>query len=450
MTTRLRVAARAAVAAACLAASAPGHALDLMDAWRSAQGTDPAWGAAQEALAAGREKALQGRALLRPQVGLSASATQMRERSSLNLPPQLAGLVPAESSGATHQVAIQLVQPIYAPQARAEQAQLEQQAARAEVQHRQAGQELAQRVAEAYLAVLLAGEQLDVVRAERAAVTQQRDRAQARYDVGRGKITELQETQARLDHVAAREVSAASTLSLRQAQFTALTGAAAQGLSPLADGGAPELPQPADLASWQAQADGANLQVMGREIEQAIAQAEVEKQRRSARPTLDLVASVAHRGLPGGSAYGLESQRSASVGIQFSMPLYAGGALDSREREAQARARQSTLDLATARRDARLRVQDSYLAATTGVARVAAQRQSLASTRTALEATTLGRDLGTRTELDVLDAQQRVYGAQLDLLQARHEQLLARVRLAAAAGSLGEAELQALNRALAR
>ncbi len=448
--TNFRRAARAALAAACLAACGASHAIDLMDAWRHAQGSDPAFLAAQDALAAGREKALQGRALLLPQVGLSASATQMRERSQLNLPPQLAGLVPAESSGRAHQVAIQLVQPLYDPKARAEKAQLEQHTGRAEVQWRHAGQQLAQRVAETYLAVLLAEQQLAVVRAERAAMAQQRDRAQARYDVGRGKITELQETQARLDHVAAREVSAASTLSLRQAQFSALTGVAAQGLAALDEGHAARPPAPADLASWQAQADAANPQVLTRQIDLAIAQAEAEKNRRPARPTLDLVASVGHRGLPGGSAYGLESQRSASVGVQFSVPLYAGGALDSRERESLARARQSEQELAAAKRDARLQVQDGYLAATTGVARIAAQRQSLLSARTALEATTLGRDLGTRTELDVIDAQQRVYGAQLDLLQARHEQLLAGVRLAAAAGSLGEPELRALNAALVR
>jgi outer membrane protein len=79
------------------------------------------------------------------------------------------------------------------------------------------------------------------------------------------------------------------------------------------------------------------------------------------------------------------------------------------------------------------------------VARITAIEQSLISTRTALEATTLGRDLGTRTELDVLDAQQRVYAVELDLARSRYDYLLGRIRLAAAAGELRESDLGALN-----
>jgi outer membrane protein len=95
-------------------------------------------------------------------------------------------------------------------------------------------------------------------------------------------------------------------------------------------------------------------------------------------------------------------------------------------------------------------VQDAFLAVKTGVAKIAALEQSLTSARTALEATTLGRDVGTRTELDVLDAQQRVYTAQLDLAQARNDYLLGRLKLAAAAGELQEADLRALDAYLQR
>jgi outer membrane protein len=90
-------------------------------------------------------------------------------------------------------------------------------------------------------------------------------------------------------------------------------------------------------------------------------------------------------------------------------------------------------------------VQDGYLSVKNGVARIAALEQSLKSNQTALEATLLGRDLGTRTEVDVLDAQQRVYSSQLELAQARNDYLLGRVRLAMAAGELNEADLRALN-----
>lgn len=96
------------------------------------------------------------------------------------------------------------------------------------------------------------------------------------------------------------------------------------------------------------------------------------------------------------------------------------------------------------------RVLDAYLAVNTGVARTGALEQSVLSAQTALEATTLGRDVGARTELDVLDAQQRLFAAQLDLAQARNDYLLGRIRLASAAGELNESDLQALNAYLAR
>ena len=93
----------------------------------------------------------------------------------------------------------------------------------------------------------------------------------------------------------------------------------------------------------------------------------------------------------------------------------------------------------------RLKVQEGYLSVTTGVARIASQEQALVSARSALEATTRGRDVGTRTALDVLDAQQRLYSAELDLVQGRADYLLGRLRLAAAAGELDEDSLRGLN-----
>ena len=134
--------------------------------------------------------------------------------------------------------------------------------------------------------------------------------------------------------------------------------------------------------------------------------------------------------------------------MQFTVPLYTGGALDSRQRESVARKGQAEQDLGAAHRDMRLQVQDAFLAVKTGVLRVGALEQSMASARTALEATTLGRDVGSRTELDVLDAQQRLFSAQLDLAQSRNDYLLGRIRLASAAGELQESDLRALERHL--
>lgn len=310
---------RSALAALLAGLSGAGFALDLVASYEHALRADPTMRAADQAVLAGREKAVQGDALLKPQVSLSASLTRVSEKSTVST---ATGSSQTDASGNVRQLAVQLVQPLYDAKASADKKQLYQQTALAEVGWRDAQQDLVRRVAEAYFNVLLARETLRVAQAEKTAVAMQRDRAQARFDVGRGRITDLQEAQARYDTVLAREVSAQSTLAEQE--------------------------------------------------------------------------------------------------------------------------------LGAAQRDARLQVQDAFLAVKTGVARIGALEQSVLSARTALEATTLGRDLGTRTELDVLDAQQRLYTAELDLAQAKNDYLLGRVRLASAAGELREDDLRALNGYLVR
>lgn len=439
-------------AVACLLFSPNGHAVDLSESYRRALQADPSLRAAQSALAAGREKAVQGDALLKPQVALSASLTHLNDHSSAELPPPLSELVKSSSSGTVQQAALQLKQPIWDQKSAAEKQQAHQQTALAEVQFRHAQQELMQKVGEAYFGVLLAQEALEVTRAEKAAVQRQRDRAQARFDVGRGKVTDLQEAQARLDTVAAKEVSAQSQLALAQAQYLELTGSEAAGLAPLQPQLTPTPPMPDSLATWQLKSRDANTRVQFRQHELSIAGFEIRKTALQARPTLDLVASYTAKNASGSLSpvAAPDGARSTAIGLQFNVPLYAGGAIDSRQRESIAKKNQAEEELGAARRDARLQVQDAFLAVKTGVARIAALDQSLASARTALEATTLGRDVGTRTELDVLDAQQRVYGAQLDVAQARHDYLLGRLRLAAAAGELQESDLRALDAFLVR
>jgi outer membrane protein len=444
---------RSALVLALALASGSSFALDLVESYQRARKVDPTILAADEARVAGREKAVQGDALLKPRLNLSAGYTYRSDRSSTGeLPPQLQGLVQSESSGGVRQLGLHATQPIYDAKAKADRLQLHEQTALSEISFRNSGQQLVQRVAEAYFGVLEADESLRVTRAEKAAVGMQRDRAQARFDVGRGKITDLHEAQARYDSVLTREVSAEATLTQRQAEYAELTGAPADALTPLAGGFVPVPPQPDSLLAWQHKGADTSTRVQSKQRQLAIAQAEIAKHKLSGRPTVDLVASYTdrHQGGSLGSSLAGDATRSTQLGLQLSVPLYAGGSLDSRARESLAKLRQAEQELGEAQRDMRLQVQDAYVSVKTGVARIGSREASLKSARSALESTTLGRDVGTRTELDVLDAQQRLHDAQLDLARARYDYLVGRVRLASAAGELEEGELRALNAYLAR
>lgn len=427
------------------------HAMDVAQAYRQALANDPASLAADQAFAAGREKAVQGEALLRPRVNLQASVTRLHHNSGEMAPP--ASLLMAESSsGTASQATVQMVQPLYDRGALAGRRQLREQSALAHTQFTAARQELALHVAEAYFGVLVAEETVRVLQAELAAVGNQRERAQARFAIGQDRITDVQEAQARLDAVVTREVSARSLLALRRAQFLETTGSAPEGLAPLATSFVPRPPAPATLADWQARGESGSTLVLARQSERASASAELSRHRLTARPTLDLVASYGAKQQNGGLSplVAPDGERTGAIGLLLNVPLYAGGALDSRQREAVARLGQADMQIAAARRDVRLKVQEGYLAVTTGVSRIAAQEQALSSARSALDATTHGRDVGTRTALDVLDAQQRLFAAELELVQGRTDYLLGRLRLALAAGELDEECLRGLAPWLAR
>ncbi|WP_229496178.1 TolC family outer membrane protein [Massilia polaris] len=420
----------------------PAWAMDVSDAYRQALAYDPSSLAADQALEAGREKAVQGDALLRPRVNLQASVTRLRHHSG----ETASQLLSESSSGTAREATVQMVQPLYDRGATAGRRQLREQTTLAQTEFAAARQQLALRVAEAYFGVLVAEETLRVVQAELAAVGSQHERAKARFSVGQDRITDVQEAQARLDGVRTREVSAQSMLELRRAQFRETTGAAPDGLAPLSPSFAPQLPQPAALADWQARGESRSTLVLTRQSERAIANAELSKNRLASRPTIDVVASYGAKQQSGGLSplVAPDGERTGAIGLVLNVPLYAGGALDSRQREAVARLGQADNQLAAARRDVRLKVQEGYLAVTTGVSRIAAQQQALTSASSALDATTRGRDVGSRTALDVLDAQQRLYGAELELVQGRADYLLGRLRLALAAGELDEDSLRSL------
>ena len=429
--------------AGALLAPLSASALGLVESYEAALRIDPDLAAAQEALAAGREKSVQGRALLLPKVNLSASVSQVDNESSTGLPAAFSDLIKSDSNGVVHETELQLKQPLYDAEAFAERRQLRDQTTLAAIRFSGAEQDLVERVGETYLAVLLAQDSLRVVQAEKAAMQMQRDRAQARFELGRGRITDVQEAQARYDAVLAREVSSRSTLSLREAQYEELSGVPARALHGLRSEFAPTAPEPLDLASWQARGLDHHPRVLTQLAELRVAQAEIDKYRLSARPTLDLVASYQHQGQDGGLSPAIASDRSDTtvVGLQLDVPLFAGGALQSKLRESEASEREARQKLAGAQRDTRLQVQDAWLSLTSSIAKVRSLAQSALSARTALEATIAGRDQGTRTELDVLDAQQHAYSTELDLAQGRHDYLRARLKLASAAGELRREDL---------
>ena len=137
-----------------------------------------------------------------------------------------------------------------------------------------------------------------------------------------------------------------------------------------------------------------------------------------------------------------------TVGVQLNVPLFSGGAVQSKWREAEANRERARSDLESTNRTVALQTRQAYLGVVNGIAQVKALQAALKSSESLLESSKLGQEVGVRTNLDVLNAQQQLYSTRRDLYQAEYNYLMSQLQLKAAAGMIAEEDLTAVNRAL--
>ncbi|MCX7898092.1 MAG: TolC family outer membrane protein [Rhodocyclaceae bacterium] len=412
---------------------------DLLEVYRSAQGYDAQYAAAKAQLSAGREKLPQGRSGVLPSVSFSAN-TNWNDLESR-----------ARATGTTvdrrynsNGWNVTLTQPLFRWQNWVGLRQSELAVMAAELQMAQAEQDLAMRVAQAYFDVLLAQETLTTVRAQKAAIAEQLDAAKRNFEVGTATITDTHEAQARFDLIVAQEIAAENDLVVKRQSLATLTGEAPERLKRLKDMVRIDKPQPDALEHWVAAAESDSLLVKLAQANLEIAQRETEKQRAGHYPTLDLVATHG-KSSSGFSTTGGYDNTTSTIGLQFVLPLYAGGGISSREREAAALAEKARAELEQARRQAALAARQAYLGVNAGLAQIRALEAGVKSSELALESNKLGYEVGVRINIDVLNAQSQLYDTRQKLAKARIETLLSQLKLKAAAGSLGAEDLAAIN-----
>jgi outer membrane protein len=434
------------ILAILLAASAPAQAAGLLDMYRAAQANDPVFAAARAMRQAGQEKLPQGRALLLPNINLSANST-LNDQTV-----QYQSATPPSPSGNnrynSHGYSVNLTQPLYRQQNWLAYTEAGLQVAQTDAQFRVAEQELILRVAQAYFDVLVAEDGVRLAEAQKIAIAEQLEQAKRNFDVGSATITDTHEAQARYDLTVAQEIAARNELEIKQRGLQQLINAVPPALAHLGDGFNPEAPQPADMEKWVDDALLGSPQIVIAQTAAELAEKEVARNRGGHYPTLDLVASYANNDA-NGSNFGVGSDStSKSVGVQLNLPLFQGGATQSRWREAEANRERARQELENARRTVATQTRQAYLGVVSGIARVKALQQAVVSSESVLEASKLGQEVGVRTNLDVLNAQQQLYATRRDLYQAQYNYLLGQLRLKAAVGTLGEEELGKVSFAL--
>jgi outer membrane protein len=455
---------RSCIVALILAvSSSSASAIDLLDSWHAAQSKDPTFSAARAGAEAGKKKNDQAKALKLPQVTASAGMGVVNAYNKIsNAQFSAPGLGSASGAafktqtdiGADLRWNISAEQPLYNAERSSMAQQLNKQAQLADVKFNAEEQQLILRVSKAYLDVLLAEDILAAIKRQRLAVTQALTVAKGRFNEGDVAIIDIHEAQARDDALVSQELEADSNYQLAHAAFVDLTGVDTAGiknaLARTAEQASFEQFSAGELNEWLALAQSNSPTLHMQQIQQGIAHDEIDKHRSSNAPILNLVAQAGGeelRGVGGGGNSEL-SNHTLSVGVQLTIPLFTGGMRNAKYEEAIALEDQARNETEAARIRAGQQARAAWLGVTVGKSKVKAIEQALHSSKVKLDATELGKEVGDRTILDVLNAEQEYYGTRTELFRARYQMLLSFLNLAATAGALDEKRLAEVSSAL--
>ena len=417
----------------------PASSADLLQVYRDALVNDAQYSAARATVDAGREKLPQGRSALLPSVTATAGTTW--NDNTYHSDAAHASIDHRYNSNSYN---LNLTQPLFRWQNWVQYDQSKLMVAQSEANFAQASQDLILRVAQAYFDVLYATENVKAVRASKQAIGQQLEQAKKNFEVGTATITDSQEAQSRFDLASAQEIAAVNDLDAKRYALRLIIGKEAGDLNRLRADAVLQPPEPANMDKWAEAAERDSFVVQAQQAAAEVAAKEVEKARAGHLPTLDLVANRGRTRSASGTS-DMTSTDVANVGLQLTIPLYQGGYVNSKSREAVANrvAAESALD--GARRTATLNAQQAYLGVVNGLAQIRALEAALVSSSSALESNKLGYDVGVRINIDVLNAENQVYVTKRDLAKARFDTLLAQLKLKAAVGSLAEVDLEKIN-----
>ena len=426
----------------CGATASPAQSIQaLYDAARS---YDAIYLAARAQYDSAQYRRDQAKALLRPNVGLTASTT----RSGSDTPV-------SDSHATNTQAAVRATQPLFNRSNRVTVEQAERAYAIAATDIEAAEQDLVIRLTTAYLNVLAAQDTLGTAQANTKAISEQLASAKRNFEVGTATITDTREAQARFDLATAQEIVAANDLRSARIALDQLVGR--RDVEPQRLAVPVQLPtlEPANVEAWVARTGEAPT-IRRARLTYDIAELETDKARSAHLPTVDLVGSFGKQrndgvvGVSSGASSLAGSFTNRSVGVQMNLPLFTGDSIQNRVRETLALQDKARNDADAAQRGVERGTRQAFFAVQSGEAQVRALEAAEASSKLALEATQLGFKVGVRVNLDVLNAQSQLFTTQRDLARARYNVVLGNLQLRQVAGTLKPEDVGSVNALLAR
>ena len=301
------------------------------------------------------------------------------------------------------------------------------------------------KTSEAYFNVLAAHDNLGFTISEKKAIEQQLEQATQRFKVGLIAITDVHEAQAGYDQSIANEIEAVNLLDKSKEDLREIIGENEAKLNSLQESIPLNFPEPADITSWSKAAENNNFNIIAQLNQTEVVRKEINLQKSGHLPTIDIVANYGVQ--DNTSSFGLRGD-TQSVGLQLNLPLFEGGAVHSRSKQAQFNYQREKENLTKVKRTVTRQVRNAYRDVVSSLSRVKALQAAVKSSESALEATEAGFQVGTRTMVDILAEQRNLYRSMRDYSRSRYDYLINGIKLKEAAGSLSEADLQEINKYL--
>jgi outer membrane protein len=341
-----------------------------------------------------------------------------------------------------HQFTVNLNQPVFHWEYWVQLSQSENEIAKAEAEFHNASQDLIVRTIDAYLDVLHAKDNLSFAVAEKASLARQLKQAQQRFDVGLIAITDALEAQSGFDGAQANEIFAQNNVGNAREALREIIDEY-QGVLAELPGEIPLMkPDPLDINQWAVAADNQNLDIVAGQNQVELARKAIELQRTGHYPTVDVVGDYGYT--ENDASFGMRGDR-GSVGMQFNLPIFEGGAVNSRVREALYQFNAEKDRLLAVRRQVTRTVRNAYRGVISTISQVKALRSTVRSSTMSLEATEVGFEVGTRTMVDVVSERRNLFEAQKNLSEARNSYIMNWVTLKESASSLSESDINTLN-----
>ena len=434
------------LALALLSCATSSWSMDLLQAYEAAKANDASIRASRAAADMGRERLPQARSQLLP--SLTASVGTNRNQLSSGVPNSLGQIQSSDTDYPSSNRTVSLRQPLFRAYQMAQYRQAQAQVDDTEASLAQEEQDLAVRVSGAYFEAMLTHEQLALVLAQRASYSTQLAAAKQALVGGSGTRTDVDEAQARLDMTVASEIEARQSIDYTLRQLQTLVNQPINGLSrldlsrfTLAD------PQPNQVESWIEKLELNNRHLQSLKAQVEAARKEVDKAQSGHTPTLDAVVqwsrSQSENVLNVQSSY-----TNKAIGLQLNVPIYSGGYVNSTVRQALAGVERAEQLLESGRRDLAVSVHKEFRGVTENMARIRALEQALRSADQLVLSNRKSLQAGSRTLMDVMNAEQQRMLTLRDLAQARFMYLISKVRLLALTGGADADAIAGINQVL--